>query len=539
MERGTRITLPEHSEFAMSRMMYRTVGNTVIEWIEDSPLQWTMRDSVREGTPPIDSINCDFSTLTLGYDEGFLHAMKDIMISLRHRVQLPTIQVYSKHIRLVLTQVHAKNSDGIARFTRIDRKLLAILHAIKNDIPATYLNTLKWLHRTNRDNEDVFEIGLQPGDFPTARSKRGAAGDRIHRIMGKALSRSTLVHILDVVETAFEEKRVDLGRYAFIRLALNVFCRNTSYRQITLADLRIDTDPSTGAQNYFLAVLPAKSRVKNPRKIIYKLHPEVGKLLAMQRQAIVEKCKNLAILRAGVCDVEQLALFPAVTMTDDGSSWVSKYANLHGGMLSSNSFDSIYVIPIKHLTCTPLSLSGLRHTIGTQLAQIGCSAKTIQAVLKHASDLVCYSYVDMAFHGLIDKLSDSLQTSFDRNFPVFNTFTTTGDITSEERRIDSTDLETNRVETTGMCGRTVACEYAPIACYACPRFIPCFDADHSINMQIVEREIEASRGMGLAMQYDVQRWKTIRNHIRLTIIACDHRRTANELEAASVDGEPT
>jgi hypothetical protein len=200
-------------------------------------------------------------------------------------------------------------------------------------------------------------------------------------------------------------------------------------------------------------------------------------------------------------------------------------------MLDANSFNAVYLKPVRALTRLPLSFNALRHTIGTQLAQLGCSEHTIQAVLKHATNTVCRIYVDIAFEGLIDKLSDGLKPGFDEHFPVIAMFASMGEVIPTERRIVSEDLETGRVEITAVCGRRVACSYAPIACYACPRFIPCYDADHSINLDVVEREIKASEGGGLAMQYDVQRWRTIRNHIRLVIAACDNKRRSLAMDA--------
>ena len=125
-----------------------------------------------------------------------------------------------------------------------------------------------------------------------------------------------------------------------------------------------------------------------------------------------------------------------------------------------------------------------------------------------------------------------LHPEFEEHFPVFTLFASKGDPIPAERRIDSEDPETGRIETTAMCGRHVACSYAPITCYACVRFIPCYDADHSINLHVVDQEIQGAECKGLAMQHEVKRWKTIRNYIRLVIAACETKRMAMEQEAA-------
>jgi hypothetical protein len=520
------------------KTIYQTVGNAVAQWEEDSPLRWTMREPARKGGLILDPIECDLTMLTSGYSEAFLLALKDVLIASRHRVQLRTIESQSRQLRLLLERVYARGYDSKTNVSRIDVGFVVALHALADDVPADYLRLLRHLHQSHRDDARLFESGLRPSDFPIGHSKRGQMGDRIHRILAHALRRSTLVHVLDICEAAFEDKQLDIGRYVFTRLALNIFCRPETYRRLTLADLRVDKDPQTGALNHFLDASPAKSRVHNPSKIAYRLHPEVGKLLEMQRKAVVERFGHLAPTEVGGPELGRLALFPALRLQADGSAWFSAYANAHNGMLNTSGFLATYLKPIQSLTGTPLSCNALRHTIGTQLAQMGCSSHTIQAVLKHASDAACRAYVDIVFEGLIDELSDGLKPGFDEHFPVISMFASKADAMPLERRIVSDDLETGRVETTAICGRQVACSYAPIACYACPRFVPCHDADHTINLDVVDREIKASEGRGLAMQHDVQRWKTIRNNIRLVIAVCGHKRMALESEAAAQTGVP-
>jgi integrase len=519
-----------------SKTLYQTVGNTVAQWEEDSPLRWTMQEPARKNGLKPDPIECDLSGLAIGYTEEFLLALKETLISSRHRLALRSISANSKQLQRLLEHVYNQGFDGRIRVSKIDRAFLIALHALAENIPFKYLLVLRAFHESHRDDERLFDRGLHRDDFPVRRSKRGDRGDRMHSILAKALCRSTLVHVLDMTESAFEAEQVDLGRYAFLRLALHIFCRPESYRRLTLADLRVDTNPQSGAINYFLDVLPAKSRVHDRKKITYRLHPEVGKLLEMQRQAVVERYGHLAPQDESGSDYGQLALFPAICLKPDESSWGSAYASENAGMLRGNAFDGSYIEPIRSLTSVRLGFNILRHTIGTQLAQMGCSAHTIQAVLKHASNTTCQTYVDIVFQGLIDELSDGLQPAFDEHFPVFTKFASKTAPIPVEQRIVSEDLDTGRVETTAMCGRKVACSYAPIVCYACPRFIPCYDADHTINLDVVEREIQASEGRGLAMQHDVQRWRTIRNHIRLVIAACDNKRRALETKAAAQRG---
>lgn len=502
----------------------QSIGIATVEWSEATPLTWTMCEPPRKRGLKTSDITCDLSDLAPLYNADFLLALKDVLIQKRHRAKLATIGNDCFKLQSVFKRVGAKGFESDAQIQRVNPSFLVALNAMTAEIPTSYLQHLKSLFEQHRTNSQLFEPGLTSGDFPTTNSKRSRTGDRINRILAKAMRRSTLVHVLDVIETAFEDKHLDLGRYALGRLALNIFCRPESYRQLTLADLRIDI--GSGVMTYFLDVMPAKSRSFNPAKIPYRLHDDVGRLLDMQRQAVVQAHGTRAPQGEGGPDYGSLALFPAHRLRPGTSLWLHEYANSNAGMYDTGRFNLAYLKHIRALTATQISFNALRHTIGTQLAQMGCSTHTIQAVLKHADDGTAKAYVDIAFHGLIDELSDGLQPGFDEHFPVVNSFISALQTIPAARLIESEDLLSLRQETTGMCGRKVACSYAPLACYACPRFVPCYDADHSINLAVVDQEISHAEGRGLAMQHDVKRWKTIRNHLRLVIAACDVKKLA-------------
>ena len=88
-----------------------------------------------------------------------------------------------------------------------------------------------------------------------------------------------------------------------------------------------------------------------------------------------------------------------------------------------------------------------------------------------------------------------------------------------EKAINSIELATGRRELTGECGKTNACQYAPLACYSCIRFTPCFDADHSINLRFAESEIIKYEGGGLPFRELANQFKQIRRYIMLYVAA--------------------
>jgi hypothetical protein len=187
---------------------------------------------------------------------------------------------------------------------------------------------------------------------------------------------------------------------------------------------------------------------------------------------------------------------------------------------------SYYTAPLKKLTGARINHNVMRHTIGTQLAIAGCSATTIAAVLLHATSATASVYVDLIFSGAIDELSDSLMPAFLEHFPVIKQFVSVTDAIDPAKRIVSPSVDHRRRETTGECGRNHICQYAPIACYDCIRFIPCYDVDHTINLERVNEELNSARCGGLPRQADIKRYMHIANRIRVVINICEAKREA-------------
>jgi hypothetical protein len=88
--------------------------------------------------------------------------------------------------------------------------------------------------------------------------------------------------------------------------------------------------------------------------------------------------------------------------------------------------------------------------------------------------------------------------------------------------IRSEDLESGVIEITGECGKQIQCEFAPLSCYECNRFIPCWDADHSINLKIIQKEIDDFSQRGTAFQHMKARSLRCKYQIILVMNAIDH-----------------
>lgn len=508
-------------------MAYTNIGNTVIEWDDHEPLIFTMS----ENTGPDDdrrqkNIKINISGLRPGFEDEFLVNLKNIIIERRNHVALITIEGESHRLWLLLRRTIDRNLFQTKRSV-IDDTFLLALNSIIEEVPAGTLRILKRYFNFN-PYSPIFKQGLKEEDFPNRQDKRKEHGRLINSILGKALTRSVCIDILNKSEQAYEDGIIDIGLFSFIHLAFCVYVRPESYRQIRVSDLVHDTQ--TGG--FFLFILPAKSGVYYSRKISYPLNRHVGMLLLKQRQHVIHQYGHLVAKE----DIGKLALFPCIKLSHDKSRWVCASADKNfGASPDANRFNNLYFYPIRGIVLGgkySINATVLRHTAGTQLAQAGCHAQTIKAVLKHASDSVCNAYVDIIFHGLIDNLSDAMQPAFEAHMPVFKRFRSKGDLVTLNKAIHSEDLETGQTEFTGECGSQIGCEGAPLTCYECSKFIPCFDADHSINLEIIEREIERYKNAGTAYQHLVEKAKSIKYSIQLVMAVCDrHHQAVAEQEA--------
>lgn len=483
-------------------------------------LSWTMSRAERDGEDlRKESWNFDLTEFKGAYSLPFLLALKTVLVDRRNRISPQSIHREFGELKILLRRCNQVGGTT-TEVPNINKAFLRSLEKVKDSLAKDGLRTLKRYFQYYRSNDAIFAQDLRPEEFPIRRSVLGARGEVIKRILSQALSRAALAQTLTAVEDAYEARRIDIGHYSFAMLAFQVYWRPASYRQLRLMDLTHDKDKSTGQVNWFLDMATAKSRVDNPTRLSVKLTADLGVILKLQQEHVVSRYGHLV----AEADLGKLALFPARKITSAGT-WVAGYANQNHGMIARGSaFRDTYLIPINKLVRTHLSFNSLRHTVGTQLALSGLSASRIAAVLKHADDQTCQKYVDLFFQGVLDRISDAMQPSFDQHFPIHKDVSdrtiSKHDPIPLERAIVSEDLITGRREVTAACGRQSICGYAPLACYDCNRFRPCWDADHSINLDVVNREIAEYEGLGLAMQHEAQKFKHLRNAIRVVITIC-------------------
>jgi integrase len=499
----------------------------------ENELHWTMTRVVRDGQEQrSEALDFDLTELTGGYSLSLLVAIKTALINSRNRLSIRTI--WNEHLRLKSILLNCQSAGKMTyAVEQIDLPFLHALESIKQDQSKSNLDGFRRFLVANRGNASILAPDLRPEDFPRLVSVRGERGEALNRILSQALSRAAVAQTLTTVENAYEAGQIDIGSYAFSMLAFQVFFRPASYRQLRLRDLNRDENSVTGQVTWFLDMLPIKTRVDNPNRLSIKVSPDLGEILQLQREHVVRRYGHLV----ADADLNKLALFPARRLRIDGTCF-SNYSNMNHGMCqNSTTFKNSYLLPIEKLVRRGLSFNALRHTVGTQLALAGLSASRIAAVLRHATDSTCQRYVDLFFQGVLDRISDAMQPAFDEHFPVYKEVMerviSKHDPIQPQNAIISEDLVTGRREVTAACGRRSLCGYAPLACYDCNKFRPCWDADHKINLDLVNREIADFEGQGLAMQHESQKYKHLRNSIRVVISICQLKSQTAEQGASA------
>jgi hypothetical protein len=499
---------------------YRTIGNTVVNWNENEPFVFAITQEIgARDRRAKKRITIDFNELRQGFTEEFLGHFKEYLIERCNQVKITSLETEVFYLQGLFARVVALKLFD-TKITVLDERFLLCLSAEKHNFTRGCLRYLK-AALSAFPNSPLFAKGLVESDFPTHMNKKGLHGHLIDCVLGKALTRSAAAHILDVCDAAYAAGEMDIGHYSFIHLAFAVYVRPNSYRQIRVGDLNV-----TASGQYFVDIVTTKTGEEYPSKVVFFINEPLGILLTKQRQNVIKKYGHILAHE----DINKLALFPARQLMNDDSQWRSDYPNKNYGALGAGGFNNSYPAAIKKRYFNKekfaLGAGVLRHTIGTLLAQTGASAKTIQAVLKHSSDGVCKAYVDIAFYGLMDELSEAMRPAFVEHLPALINFRSKGDWVPPEKQVLSWNHAAGKLEKTGECGKNIACANAPIVCYGCVRFIPCWDADHGINLRIVEKEIEDMSKRGKPFMHLLDRARSAKNKIILVMNAVDRYRQA-------------
>ena len=527
-----------------SSIVTQIINKTVVSWLDSEPLRWKASTKASEQAPEYND-DFDLSSLRGAFEEEFLIGMRDLLVGRHRQCKRRSVKGYVDSISRTLRAIQSKQVDPEERLVEgtqiaaIDIGLLTAMRAKlakqPNWIGAYDLNTLKTLYKYAGEGS-VYQ-GVSAGDFPLAGTGRPAEDILRSRIVAQALTRSAQIAVLKNIEDGFQNLQVDLALYTFWNLELHLFIRPESYRQITCGDLIVTEDKKSKTTTYILMVTPAKRGSLVPKPMPTELDKQMGELLLLQRESVIRQYGPLYGIDSTMPDEQRkqiessLALFPRRT----GLRKPFEIANF-GLLETTTSFSNSYLAPLqRRLEGISVGFNVMRHTISTHLAAAGCSAQTIQAVLKHATDQTARVYVDLATKELKERLSQGLEGLPDL-FPAYRIFTTQRSAKAIPiKAINSTsvDPETGELSqcTPGQCGGSKACDYAPLACYGCWRFIPAIDADHTLNLKRVQESIDYHKQMGRPFMHLLERDEVLKLNISFVIAECSRHRQKEATES--------
>jgi hypothetical protein len=529
---------------AAPQIVTQTLGKTTFTWSENTPLIFVSLTHEAVGEPKYRK-EFDLTQLTQAFEESFLLALKDLIMQRFLKVRVRTMKSEYAAVLQLLRKIQSdqtspdvnKHLMEAHRISSIDSGLLL---AIREKLAecANWINVgcvdrlSEWFHFAG--NDQVFK-DLERGDFPTS-NRSGREDFRRQGIISKALSRTLQIAVLTDVEHRFQAGELHLGVYVLWNLTNTIYARPESLRQIRCCDLIHTKNEVTGEIDYTLWVMPAKRR---GQRMSYPLTQTLGNLMVKQRAWVLEHIGSLYGLKEGL-DVEkrkvieqQLAMFPRIT-----TGKRTDFEANHFGMLEDGtSFGENYLRPIrKGLDNINVNFNVMRHTIGTQLAAAGVSAAVIQAVLRHANDLTARMYIDLAAKELRVALNSGLE-ALEELFPAYSAFmnaeqTRAMALEYPERTVSSRgpiDPDTGHIniETIGGCGKSAACAFAPLSCYGCWRWIANVDADHSVNLRLVQDRIMENEAFGRPMKAIVDRDRLLEKLIELRMGQFERHKAEN------------
>lgn len=534
------------------QVVTQTIGKTTFTWNERTPLEFEAVTRYKANEPSYNH-KFDLTQLTSGFEESFLLGLKDLIMQRHLKVRVLTMKGEHSSVLQLFKKIQSDQTSTNLnhRLMKAD-KISAIDAGLMLAVRQKLAQDAGWINKVciERLREWFLYAGhggvfkdLEREDFPTA-DHSGAADLRRQKIIAQALSRTLQIAVLTDVERRFQAGEIHLGVYVLWNLTNTLYARPESLRQIRCGDLTYKRDKDTGEIQYTLWVMPAK---REGQRMAYALTPILGHMLVKQQAWVIE---NVGPLYGLMKDLDpkhrkaiehQLALFPRI---NQGTCTDFEIKNF-GMLLDGVTFSGIYLRPIQRgLDNIHVNFNVMRHTIGTQLAAAGVSVAIIQAILRHATDTTARVYIDLAAKELCEALNDGLE-ALEELFPAYNAF-----MNAEQTRAMAQQFPERVVnsfgpiapkpgaidmETTGGCGKSAACAFAPLSCYGCWRWIPNVDADHSVNLRLVQARIKENEAFGKPMREIVERDRLLENVIQLRIGQFEK----NKAEQAQLQGPLT
>jgi len=316
------------------------------------------------------------------------------------------------------------------------------------------------------------------------------------------------------LDNRFAEEVINVEEYALAQLFVATGRRPIQIASLKIGDLRIDSE-ILDASAFILSIPKAKVRGRGFRSVFtdFALIESVGQVLSVHIKGV----KELAALVLGrpltrEC-LDLLPLFPddleqLMKLSDDKlkSVLATDVAHRKTSSITSQLKKVIDKLQItSERTGKLLKTTGyrFRYTLGTRAAREGAGILTIATLLDHTDTQNTKVYVaNIPEHAAT--ISEIMNGSLMRYASAFQ-----GDVVDSEDDVFTTIPGAQRIRTNdsqdniGSCGTSAMChDYAPVACYTCPKFKAWRDAPHYLVLKWLlderERVVQETDDLGIA-----------------------------------------
>lgn len=295
---------------------------------------------------------------------------------------------------------------------------------------------------------------------------------------------------------------LDIERYLYLRLAMIYGQRGAQLRMIVFDDF------IQAERGYQIRLFRAKQRGDGTgwrmKPETFNLDEDLYKIVHVYRSIILFQLKQEYPGRADWDKaIKHVPLFRRKTDYKKNKNKTSVIVDLSNQHLLEHSpqaefhvsggvirywllhMENMPGFPISSRTHQPIKISRghrFRHTLGTDLSNVGLDEWAIASALMHTDTRTVRKYraVSAELMKLIDeKMNDHLAL-------VVRAFT--GTIVTDRASAKNGDQADRQIEDLAVCGADTACHLdAPFTCYGCSKFQPLLDADHSAALERLER----------------------------------------------------
>jgi len=297
------------------------------------------------------------------------------------------------------------------------------------------------------------------------------------------------------LDNKYAEAVIDDGDYSLAQLFAATGRRPIQIASLKIGDLRIDSS-MLETPTYIIRIPKAKVRGRGFRSEFtdFALIESIGQVLSLHIANIEKKAEHQLGRKLSEQERILLPMFPddirqLKNLPPEEISAVLTTDATHSKTLEITSklkrvIDKLHITSER--TGQPLKTTGyrFRYTLGTRAAREGAGVLTIATLLDHSDTQNTNVYVaNIPEHART--ISEIMNSSLMHYASAFQ-----GEIVESEEHVLTNIPGAQRIRTNnssdnvGSCGTSSMChDYAPVACYTCPKFKAWRDAPHHIILK--------------------------------------------------------